>query len=67
MAVALGVGLQAALVILAPIALTVVIVGYIAQQPEEYMSRGVFATLLISGIATVLQVIRFGRLGWATC
>ena len=62
-AVALGVGFQAALVILAPIALTVVIVGRIAQQPEEYMSWGVFAALLISGVTTVLQAIRFGRLG----
>lgn len=62
-AVALGVGLQAALVILAPIALTVVIVGRIAQQPEEYISWAVFAALLISGLTTVLQAVRFGRLG----
>ena len=60
---ALGVGFQAALVILAPIALTVVIVGRIAQQPEEYISWAVFAALLISGVTTVLQAVRFGRLG----
>ena len=61
--VTLGVGLQAALVILAPIALTVVIVGRMAQQPEDYISWGMFAALFISGITTVLQAVRVGRLG----
>ena len=61
--VTLGVGLQAALVILAPIALTVVIVGRMAQQSEDYISWGVFAALFISGITTVLQAVRIGRLG----
>ena len=40
-----------------------VIVGRIAQQPEEYISWAVFAALLISGLTTVLQAVRFGRLG----
>lgn len=62
-AVALGVGLQAALVTLAPIALTVVIVVKIAGQGEEYLKWAVFAALLISGIATVLQTVRIGRVG----
>ena len=61
--VALGVGLQAALVTVAPIALTVVIVGRMADQPAAYLSWGVFAALLISGFTTVLQAVRIGRLG----
>ncbi len=61
--VAWGVGFQAAIVILAPIALTVVIVARIAQQPEAYISWGVFAALLISGLTTILQAVRVGRFG----
>ena len=61
--VAWGVGFQAAIVILAPIALTVVIVARIAQQPEAYISWGVFAALLISGLITILQAVRVGRFG----
>ncbi len=61
--VAWGVGFQAAIVILAPIALTVVIVARIAQQSEDYISWGVFAALLISGLTTVLQAVRVGRFG----
>ncbi len=61
--VAIGAGLQAAMVILAPVVLTVVIVGRIADQPESYLSWAVFAALMISGVVTVLQAARFGRIG----
>ena len=61
--VAIGVGLQAALVTLAPIVITVVIVGRIAQQPEDYITWGVFAALLISGVTTMLQAMRLGQFG----
>ena len=61
--VALGVGFQAAVIIVAPVVLTVVIVARIAEQPESYISWGVFAALLISGITTVLQAVRVGRFG----
>ena len=62
-AVAIGAGLQAAMVIVAPVVLTVVIVARIAEQPESYLSWGVFAALLISGITTILQAVRVGRVG----
>ena len=59
--VAAGTGLQAAMVIVAPVVLTVVIVARIAEQPESYLTWGVFAALLISGITTILQAVRVGR------
>ena len=58
-----GVGLQAALTIIAPVALTVVIVARIAGQPDSYISWGVAAALLVSGVATTLQAVRLGRIG----
>ena len=58
-----GAGLQAAALIVAPVVLTVVIVARIAQQSEGYISWAVFAALLISGITTVLQAVRVGRVG----
>ncbi len=61
--VALGAGLQAAIIIVAPVVLTVVIVARIADQPESYISWGVFAALLVSGVTTVLQAVRVGRVG----
>ena len=61
--VAIGSGVQAAILIVAPIVLTVVIVGRIAEQPDSYISWAIFAALLISGATTVLQAVRFGRLG----
>jgi NCS2 family nucleobase:cation symporter-2/xanthine permease XanP len=61
--VAVGAALQAAAIIVAPVALTVVIVARIAQQPESYISWGVFAALVISGITTALQAIKVGRFG----
>ena len=51
------------MIILAPVVLTVVIVARIAEQPESYLSWAVFAALLISGITTVLQAVRVGRIG----
>ena len=61
--VALGAGFQAALVILAPVALTVVIVVRIAEESDSYLAWGVFAALLVSGATTVLQAARLGRIG----
>ena len=63
--IALGAGLQAAALIVAPVVLTVVIVARIAQQSEGYISWAVFAALLISGVTTVLQAVRVGRIGAA--
>ena len=61
--IALGAGLQAALVILAPVVLTVVIVIRIAEEPDRYLAWAVFAALLVCGATTVLQAARFGRIG----
>ena len=61
--VALGAGLQAAALIVAPVVLTVVIVAKIAGQSEGYISWAVFAALIISGVTTVLQAVRVGRVG----
>lgn len=61
--IALGAGVQAAAIIVAPVVLTVVIVARIADQPESYISWGVFAALLVSGITTTLQAVRVGRVG----
>ena len=51
------------MVIIAPVVLTVVIVARIAEQPDSYTSWAVFAALLISGVTTVLQTVRVGRIG----
>ena len=62
-AIAIGSGLQAAMLIVAPVVLTVIIVFRIAEQPKDYLSWGIFAALIISGITTVLQAVRVGRVG----
>lgn len=61
--IAIGSGFQAAMLIVAPIVLTVVIVFRIAEQSDDYLSWGVFAALIVSGITTVLQAVRVGRVG----
>ena len=61
--VTIGSGIQAAILILAPVVLTVVIVSRIAGQSESFMTWAVFAALLISGATTVLQAVRVGRFG----
>lgn len=61
--IAIGAGIQSALVIVAPIVLTVVIVVRIAEQSAEYLTWAVFAALLISGVTTVIQAARIGTIG----
>ncbi len=61
--VAIGAGAQAAAIILAPVVISVVIVMRIAGQPNDYMSWAVFAALLVSGVTTILQAVRVGRIG----
>ncbi len=60
---AIGAGFQAALIMLAPVVLGVVIVLQIAGQPAEYTAWAVFAALLVSGISTIMQAVRVGRIG----
>ena len=58
-----GAGFQAAMIMLAPVVLTVVIVVQIADQSADYLSWAIFAALLISGATTILQAVRVGRFG----
>ncbi len=62
-ALTLGAGLQAALVVVAPIVITVAVVARIAGQPDAYIAFAAFAALLVSGATTVLQAVRFGQIG----
>ena len=61
--IVIGAGVQAAMIIVAPVVLTVVIVARIAEQPESYISWAVFAALLVSGATTIIQAVRVGRVG----
>ena len=61
--VTIGVGIQAAAITLPGVALTVVIVARIADQPDTYIAWGVLAALVISGITTILQSARLWRIG----
>ena len=61
--VTVGSGFQAAMLIVAPVVLTVVIVARIAGQSESYIAWGAFAALLVSGVTTILQAVRVGRIG----
>lgn len=62
-ALTLGAGLQAALVVAAPVVITVAIVARIAGQPDTYIAFAAFAALLVSGATTVLQAVRVGYIG----
>ena len=61
--VTIGAGTQAAAMTVSSIVLGVVIVARIAEQPESYVTWAVFAALLVSGSATILQAVRVGRVG----
>ena len=62
-AVAVGAGVQAALSFLAGIVLGVVIIVKVAGESEAYLAWAVFAALLVSGVATILQAVRVWRIG----
>ena len=61
--VAAGVGFQAAVVVLAPVVLGAVIIGRAGGQGAEYITWIAFAALVVSGVTTVLQAVRVGRIG----
>ncbi len=58
-----GLGLQLAVLCIAGIAITPVIVVRAAGGAESYLTWAVFAAVLVSGISTVLQAVRVGRIG----
>lgn len=61
--VAIGVGLQGVLLVLAPIVLVVAVSVLAAGQDEQRLTWAVFAALIVSGIVTIVQAVRIGRLG----
>ena len=61
--IALGAGAQAAMLIVAPVVLTVVVVVRIADASEDYLVWGVFAAMVVCGLTTMLQAVRLGRFG----
>ena len=61
--VSIGVGFQGVMLILAPVVVNVAIVFRSASQPESYLSWAVFASLVICGITSALQAVRFWRFG----
>ena len=60
---ALGLGLQLALLNIAAVMIIPTIVMRAAGQPEDYVAWAVFASVAICGATTMLQVLRFGRIG----
>ena len=60
---ALGLGFQFAMLTVAGIVLTPAIVVRAAGGSEDFLSWAAFAALAISGVTTVLQAVRVGRIG----
>lgn len=59
----LGMGLQLAILCIAGIILTPSIVVRAAGGSESFLSWAVFAAVLISGVTTIVQAVRIGRIG----
>ena len=59
----LGLGLQLAILCVAGIILTPAIVIRAAGGSEAFLSWAVFASVTVSGISTLTQAVRFGRIG----
>ena len=62
-ALAAGLGLQLAILCIAGIVLTPAIVVRAAGGSEEVLAWTVFAAVAISGLTTILQAVRLGRVG----
>ena len=62
-ALTFGLGLQFTILCVAGVVLTPAIVVRAAGGSETYLSWAVFAAVAVSGATTVLQAIRFGRIG----
>ena len=62
-AVTFALGFQAALLCIAGIVITPLIVVRAAGEGEPFLSWAVFAALIVSGATTVLQAVRVGRIG----
>ncbi|WP_420437241.1 uracil-xanthine permease family protein [Candidatus Poriferisocius sp.] len=60
---AAGMGLQFAVLSIAGIVLTPAIVIRAAGETDSYLTWAVFAAAMVSGVSTILQAVRFGRIG----
>ncbi|MCY3770561.1 MAG: hypothetical protein OXG98_00855 [Gemmatimonadetes bacterium] len=60
---ALGLGLQLALLNIAAVMIIPTIVMRAAGQSEDYVAWAVFASVAVCGATTMLQALRFGRIG----
>ncbi|MCY4318141.1 MAG: purine/pyrimidine permease [Alphaproteobacteria bacterium] len=60
---AFGMGAQQAVLCIAGIVLTPVIVVRAAGEGDTYLTWAVFAALLVSGLTTMAQAVRVGRIG----
>ena len=58
-----GLGLQYTILSLASVVLAPVVLITVVGESEAYLSWALFAALIVSGVATAVQAIRFGRLG----
>ena len=59
----LGLGLQLAVLCVAGVVLTPAIVIRVAGGSEAFLSWAVFAALAVSGVTTLVQAVRLGRIG----
>ncbi len=59
----IGLGFQAALLVLPGIVLILTIIIVVGDQGEGYLSWALFAALFVNGLITALQASRFGRIG----
>ena len=62
-ALAFGMGAQQAVLCIAGVVLTPVIVIRAAGEGDPYLTWAVFAALLVSGMTTIMQAVRVGRIG----
>ena len=62
-ALSFGLGLQLAILCIAGIVLTPAIVIRAAGGTEAYLSWALFAAVAVSGVTTILQAVRVGRIG----
>ena len=60
---AFGLGLQLAILTIAGVVLTPAIVIRAAGGGEDFLSWAVFAAVAVSGITTIVQAVRVGRIG----
>ena len=63
LALTAGMGLQFAILAIAGIVLTPAIVIRAAGGSDSYLTWAVFAAAVVSGVSTILQAVRLGRIG----